>query len=73
MLSGLWGISIALNSQFVQEFVFAPLGLPSLQALAAHILCQTTYYNGTSKQSTGLQPLRAYVLKMLNLEEYSPT
>ena len=59
--------------QFVQEFLFAPLGLPSLQVLTAHILLQTTYCNGTSKQSTGLQPLTAYVLKILDLEEYSPT
>ena len=52
---------------------FCTFRASSLQVLTAHILLQTTYCNGTSKQFTGLQPLTAYVLKMLDLEEYSPT
>lgn len=32
--------------QFFQEFLFAPLGHPSPQALAAHSLLQTTYWAG---------------------------
>ena len=40
------GILHCAQLQFLQEFLFATLGPPSLQALASHSLLQTTYWVG---------------------------